>query len=112
MKTIYGFLDEGGNLDFSRTGTRFFSLSCVSMQRPFTLHTQLDTYKYDLIEFGLDVESFHCTNDNTHVRRHVFEILSQQFDQLRVDSLSHFTPRLKSALWAADCRLLQLGNFS
>lgn len=67
-QTVYIFLDEGGDLNFSNTGSRFFSLSCVSMQRPFTLNTVLDTYKYDLIAFGLNIESFHCTYDNKHVR--------------------------------------------
>ena len=87
MQTIYIFLDEGGNLDFSKSGTRFFSLSCVSMLRPFTLHTRLDTYKYDLIEYGIDTEAFHCAEDNTRVRAKVFEILGQSIKKLRIDSL-------------------------
>ena len=84
---IYIFLDEGGNLDFSAKGSRFFSLSCISMQRPFALHTSLDNYKYDLIEFGLDTEYFHCTDDNTHVRRRVFTILKENQQQFHIDSL-------------------------
>ena len=84
---IYVFLDEGGNFDFSEKGTKFFSLTSVSMKRPFPLHSSLDSYKYDLLEYGLDTEYFHCTNDNTHVRNKVFEILKEQVDSFRIDSL-------------------------
>jgi len=84
---LYLFLDEGGNFDFSTNGSRYFSLSCVSTVRPFALHPALDAYKYDCIEFGLSTEYFHCAEDNTHVRRRVFEIISRHLDTLRIDSL-------------------------
>lgn len=37
----------------------------------------LDTLKYDLIEKATDVEYFHASNDNKHVRGQVFDILKQ-----------------------------------
>jgi len=41
----YLFLDEGGNFDFSSTGTRYFILTSVATQRPFPAHASLDDFK-------------------------------------------------------------------
>jgi hypothetical protein len=81
------FLDEGGNLDFSAKGSRYFSLSCITIERPFLLHTALDGYKYDLIEFGKNIEYFHCADDNSFVRARVFQIIQQNLQAFRIDSL-------------------------
>lgn len=89
--TLYIFLDEGGNFDFSPNGTRYFSLSCVSMVRPFRLHTKLDTYKYDLIEYRIkpriDLEHFNCAEDNAHVRQKVFGMIAEGTDKNCVDAV-------------------------
>lgn len=83
----YLFLDEGGNFDFSPTGTRYFVMSSVAMRRPFPAHGPLDNFKHDCLEYGLDTEYFHCAEDNTHVRCKVFELISAYLDVLRIDSL-------------------------
>lgn len=89
--TLYIFLDEGGNFDFSPTGTTYFSLTCVSMYRPFVLHTGLDTYKYDLIEHRIqpriELEYFHCADDNRFVRDRVFSMLAETVPPNSVDSV-------------------------
>jgi hypothetical protein len=87
QKTLYIFLDEGGNFDFSSKGTRFFTLSCVTIERPFAISTTLDAYRYDCIEYGLPQEFFHCTDDNTHVRRQVFERIGTHLPSLKIDAL-------------------------
>ncbi len=83
----YIFLDESGNFDFSKTGTRYFVLTSVSAQRPFHWFGSLDGFKYDCIEYGLEDEYFHCANDNRHVRGRVFGIIADNLDGLRIDSL-------------------------
>lgn len=89
--TLYIFLDEGGNFDFSPTGTAYFSLTCVSLYRPFVLHTGLDTYKYDLIEHRIqpriELEYFHCADDNRFVRDRVFSMLAESVPPNSVDSV-------------------------
>lgn len=89
--TLYIFIDEGGNFDFSPTGSKYFTLTCVSLYRPFTLHTDLDTYKYDLIEHRLlpriEMEYFHCADDNKHVRSRVFSMLARSGPHASVDSV-------------------------
>ncbi len=51
---VYIFLDESGNLDFSPSGSRYFVLTSVTMRRPFQANAELDAYKYDCIEYGLE----------------------------------------------------------
>ena len=84
---IFIFLDESGNLDFSLSGSRYFVLTCVTMRRPFQANAELDDYKYDCIEYGLERERFHCSEDNQHVRQRVFEIIGNHLDNMRIDSL-------------------------
>ena len=83
----YIFLDESGNLDFSARGTRFFVLTSVSMTRPFRLNKALESYKYDLLEYGLEQEYFHCAEDNSRVRGNVFNIISNGLSDIHVDSV-------------------------
>lgn len=87
----YIFLDEGGDFNFSPTGSKYFSLTCVNMQRPFALHTALDTYKYDLIEHGvkprINLEYFHCAEDNRFIKRNMFELLAKHLPAASVDTV-------------------------
>ena len=84
---VYIFLDEGGNFDFTIKGTRYFSLSCVTIERPFLINPHLDQYKYDCVEWGLPQEYFHCTDDNNYVRKKVFDAINKHLDFIRIDSL-------------------------
>lgn len=83
----YIFLDESGNFDFGITGTRYFILTSVSLNRPFSMTNALDTYRHECLEFGLDMESFHCANDNRHVRGRVFDLIAHHLDNIRIDCL-------------------------
>ena len=84
---VYLFLDEGGNFDFSPSGTRYFILTSVATRRPFPSHASLDDFKHDCLEYGLETEYFHCADDNTHVRRKVFELIAGHLGSLRIDCL-------------------------
>ena len=84
---LYVFLDEGGNLDFSPSGTRYFTISSVTCTRPFDRNVRLTELKYELIESGLDIEYFHASEDRQAVRDHVFAIIRDDLSSLRIDSL-------------------------
>ncbi len=86
-RTVYMFLDEGGNFDFTPNGTRFFLLTCVTMERPFLINMPLGAYLYECIEYGLPQEYFHCAEDNSYVRKRVFRIIGDHIHMLHVDSL-------------------------
>jgi hypothetical protein len=85
-EVVYIFLDEGGNLDFSKTGTKYFSLSSVTIKRPFKTHTQLDTYKYNLVEYGIGIEHFHCSEDNSYIKGKVFSMIGD-LKNIQIDSV-------------------------
>lgn len=61
--TLYMFIDEGGNFDFSPKGTKYFTLSCLTEKRPFPSYDKLRNIKYDLIEDGINIEYFHTSLD-------------------------------------------------
>ena len=84
---LYIFLDEGGNLDFSQSGTKFFTLTSLSKYRPFEAYRYLCDLKYDLIETGIDIEFFHASEDKQDVRDQVFEIINSHLDQTRIDNI-------------------------
>jgi len=86
-RCIYIFLDEGGNLDFSPNGTKFYTMSAITAVRPFHLHAPLDDYIYDLIEWGKNIEYFHCADDNKHVRDKVFSVIVEKQNSFCVDSI-------------------------
>lgn len=83
----YIFLDEGGNLDFSTSGTKYFTLTTLTTSRPFSLYGPLSDLRYDLIEFGLDLEYFHAAEDRQAVRDKVFAEIAKVLSGLRIDSL-------------------------
>ncbi len=83
----YIFLDEGGNLDFSPSGTKYFTLTTITTSRPFLLYGPLSDLRYDLIEFGLDIEHFHAAEDRQAVRDKVFAEITKAMPDLRIDSL-------------------------
>ena len=86
----YIFLYEAGNLDFSANGTRYFVLTSISMRRPFPVYEALNDYKHDCLEYGLDMEYFHCAADNNHVRKGVFDLIAAHLGGMRhmsIDSL-------------------------
>jgi len=84
---LYIFLDEGGNFDFSPTGTTYFTLTSITKTRPFQIAPILESLKYDLIETGLDIEYFHAAEDRQAVRDKVFASIQQFINTLRIDSL-------------------------
>ena len=86
-RRLYVFLDEGGNLDFSPNGTKYFTLSSVCQERPFACQQRLDQLRYDLIEQGVDIEYFHAAMDNQAVRNRVFAIIREHLATFKIDSV-------------------------
>ena len=82
--TIYLYIDESGNFDFGRSGTRHFLLCGVLMRRPFAHLPGLLDVKYDFLEEGLDLEHFHASEDRQAVRDRVFRCLAAHVGGMRV----------------------------
>ena len=91
MKTLYLFIDESGNLDFSPSGTKYFLLSVLSTTNPFNIASELLKIRYELLPNyagGPKLEEngyFHASEDTQAVRNQVFPALLKPDHDLRVD---------------------------
>jgi hypothetical protein len=80
-------------MDFSPSGTKYFSLTSLNLTRPFLLNEQLDGYKYDLMQYlgpdrkRINTEYFHCADDNAHVRSRVFGMIADFLPNASVDAV-------------------------
>ena len=87
-KSLYIFLDEGGNFDFSPSGTKYFTITSISTTRPFNWCAPLSELKYDLIQHNdLDLEYFHAAEDRQRVRDRVFAIVGESLDAVDIDTV-------------------------
>ncbi len=93
MKTLYIFIDESGNFDFSSSGTKYFILTALSTTNPFDIGKSLLKLRYDLLPnyaCGPKMEEsgyFHASEDTQAVRDNVFEILTHTDHNFRVDAV-------------------------
>ena len=87
QRFLYLFLDEAGNLDFSRNGTKYFVLGGITTERPFHAYKQLTELKYDLVERSMDLEYFHAAEDNQATRNQVFDIIEKNLAHVAADAI-------------------------
>jgi hypothetical protein len=112
MKTLYLFIDEGGNFDFSVNGTKYFILTCLIEERPFPSYNKLRSLKYDLLEKGTNTEYFHAAEDMQPVRNKVFSIVRDSLDHVQICSMivqknkAHPSIREKSTFYTKVFRML------
>lgn len=95
---LYVFIDEGGNLDFGPSGSKFFSLTSIIIPRPFPFEAQFTELRFDLLHTA-DIEYFHATEDRQAVRDQVFAIIQQHLHRLRVDALVVEKSKVHPSLW-------------
>lgn len=93
MKTLFIFIDESGNFDFSPNGTKYFVLTALSTTNPYKIGSPLLKLRYDLLpnySCGPVMEEsgyFHASEDAQSVRNSVFDILINNADYTRIDSI-------------------------
>jgi len=87
LNPMYLFIDEGGNFDFSCSGTKFFTVTSVSNIPLLDISPELTNLKYNLIKNCLDIECFHASEDNQIVRNQVFGIIKEYTNKIRIDSI-------------------------
>lgn len=86
-KSIYLFIDESGNFDFSNKGTKHFVLTCLVTSKPSLKRYLFLNLKYKLLKLGTNLEYFHVTEDKQIVRDKVFSILNMFKDKIVVNSV-------------------------
>ncbi len=85
MRTLFIFIDESGNFDFSPKGTKYFILSAVSTLNPLGKE-KLEEIKYDLMKNGTNLEYFHATEDRQVVRNQVYNFI-ENLENIEIDSV-------------------------
>jgi hypothetical protein len=86
-QSLYVFLDEGGNFDFTAGGTPYFLLTSIVKERPFAAYQDTTGLKYDLIETGANIEYFHAAEDAQATRNRMFDVIERRLKGVRIDSL-------------------------
>ena len=98
-KTLYLFIDESGNFDFSPNGTKYFVLTALATFNPLTKREELIRLRYELLAEGTDQEYFHATEDTQKVRDQVFEILSKIDNTFEIHSIIAQKNKVNTSLY-------------
>jgi hypothetical protein len=79
-KSLYIFIDESGDLTFSKKGTPFFILTAVSTLNPLVGRGAIIGARYNLLNEGSDVEYFHATENAQSIRDKFYEVIKPLSD--------------------------------
>lgn len=83
-KTLYIFIDEAGNFDFTPDGTKFFVLTAITTTQPLKSRNYFLELKYKLLKAGFNQEYFHATEDKQEVRDLIFNKI-KELDDFDID---------------------------
>jgi len=100
MKSLFIFIDESGNFDFSPKGTKYFVLSAVSTLNPLGKE-KLEEIKYDLMKNGTDLEYFHAAEDKQSVRDLVYGFM-EKMEDIEIDSVIVQKNKTNPALYISE----------
>ena len=71
-QTLFIYVDESGNFDFSQSGTRHLVMSAICTTNPSHNLRVLGRLKYELLSSGINISNFHASEDVQQVRNLVF----------------------------------------
>ena len=75
-RTLFIFVDESGNFDFTERGTRHFLMAGVVALSPYVSAIQMQDVRYRMLAAGHDVEYLHASEDRQVVRDEVFRAIA------------------------------------
>lgn len=110
MGALYIFLDESGNLDFSRGGTEHYVLAAVTTVNPLATSQDLQQLKYDQLEDGVDTEYFHASEDKQVTRNKVIKRLQTMSNTIKVHYIYAKKPKAYPALQNSAAFYAKLGT--
>lgn len=73
--TLFIFIDESGDFDFSKIGSKFFILTAITTVNPLIRRECAIGARYGLLAGGNDLEYFHATEDAQCVRDVFYPII-------------------------------------
>lgn len=74
--SLFIFIDESGNFDFTERGTRYFVMAGVATLTPLRSALAMHELRYKLLSDGVDVRGFHASEDKQTVRNTVLAALA------------------------------------
>jgi len=86
-ENLFIFVDEAGNFDFLKTGTKFFIITSSTTTDPHYLRENLLKLKYEFWLNGLNLEYFHASEDKNNVREEVFKFINSIKKNIQIDSV-------------------------
>lgn len=75
--TLFIFVDESGNFDFTAKGTKHFIVTYLITSDPSTNEAIFSNLKYMLLSQGVDVSEFHASENKQNIRNIVFEHINK-----------------------------------
>ena len=97
--TLFVFIDESGNFDFSEKGTDHFVMAGVAALAPLDSAAEMQALRYQLLAEGNDVSSFHAAEDRQFIRDRVFQTF-ESIENVKAHAIygdkHHAAPRLQS----------------
>ncbi|MBP3088425.1 DUF3800 domain-containing protein [Corynebacterium sp. sy017] len=84
--TMFVFMDESGDLQFTPKGKQHFILSAVCTITPEKSAAAMQKLKYDLLASGSKDLHFHATENSKGTRRRVADVISS-LDNIRIHSI-------------------------
>ncbi|MFZ1361262.1 MAG: DUF3800 domain-containing protein [Candidatus Saccharimonadales bacterium] len=110
MNTLYIFLDESGNLDFSPGGTKHYVLAAVTTVNPLVSSQDLQQLKYTQLENGVDTEYFHASEDRQATRNEVIKCLQTMSNTIKVHYIYANKPKTNPSLQTSAKFYSKLGT--
>ncbi|MFM9111737.1 MAG: DUF3800 domain-containing protein [Actinomycetota bacterium] len=74
--SLFIFIDESGNFDFTERGTRYFVMAGIATLTPLISASAMHEVRYKLLSDGVDVRGFHASEDKQAVRNVVVTALT------------------------------------
>lgn len=87
LRTLYVFIDESGNFDFTAKGTDHFILSAVYTADPCKTAAPLQALKYDLLAAKSNQLEFHASENSRGTRARVASVIQTLAPDLQVHTI-------------------------
>lgn len=100
MNSLFIFIDESGNFDFSPTGTKYFVLSAATTINPLGKEI-IEKIKYSLIKDGIDIEYFHAAEDRQFIRDKIYNVI-ENLNDIEIDSVIVQKNKANPSLYKID----------
>jgi len=96
--TLFVYVDESGNFDFSPSGTKHFVMTAFITTDPVLSANRIAKLKYFLLSQGVSIPNFHASEDSQRVRNQVVDQIS------KIRNVSAYTFWLKKDNLPVECK--------